>query len=152
MQKYLDRYMCALKDNEHENPFAIQHDLQEMMQSLVGIVRQESEMQEALVKLRELRARADRAGVGGNREYNGGWHTAIDLQNLLTVSEAVTRAGIERKESRGAHFREDYPKKLDAFSTFNFVIQKGADGTMQIRREPLRPIPPPLQQVIEENK
>src|SRR5262245_21092816 len=135
-----------------ENPYAIQHDLQAMMQDLVGIVRQESEMQEALKRLAGLRERAARAGIAGNREYNNGWHTAIDLHSLLTVSEAVTRAGIERKESRGAHFREDFPAKSEAFSTFNIVIRKGPHGEMTLSRAPLDAVPGELQQVIEENK
>jgi succinate dehydrogenase / fumarate reductase flavoprotein subunit len=135
-----------------ENPFAVQHDLQELMQRLVGIVRVEAEMREAIDQLQRLKARAARAGIGGNREYNNGWHTAIDLHNLLIVSEAIARAAVERKESRGAHFREDYPSKLDEFSTFNFAIRKGADGSMVLWREPLTPIPAELQQVIEENK
>ncbi len=109
-------------------------------------------MREALGKLGGLRARAEKAGITGNREYNNGWHTAIDLHNLLTVSEAITRAAIERKESRGAQFREDFPAKSEAFSTFNFVIRKGADGAMTLERVPIAPIPAPLQQVIEENK
>ena len=120
-----------------ENPYAIQHDLQDMMQNLVGIVRQESEMLLAREKLAALRQRAARAGVVGNREYNNGWHTAIDLHSLLTVSEAVALAAIERKESRGAHFREDFPTKSDAFATFNFVILKGASGEMTLTRAPI---------------
>jgi succinate dehydrogenase / fumarate reductase flavoprotein subunit len=135
-----------------ENPFAIQHDLQEMMQRLVGIVRVEAEMREALEELQGLKTRTANAGIGGNREYNNGWHTALDLHNLMIVSEAIARAAVERKESRGAHFREDYPQKLDEFSTFNFTIRKGADGSMELWREPLTPIPAELQQVIEENK
>jgi len=135
-----------------ENPYAIQHDLQDMMQSLVGIVRQESEMVEAREKLKGLRARAAKAGVVGNREYNNGWHTAIDLHNLLTVSEAVTMAAIERKESRGAHFREDFPAKSEAFATFNYVIQKDATGQMTLTKAAIPEIPSELKQVIEENK
>ena len=135
-----------------ENPYAVQHDLQDMMQDLVGIVRQESEMTQALEKLQALGARAERAGTAGNREYNNGWHTAVDLRNLLTISEAIARAAIERKESRGAHFRDDYPEKSPEFSTFNFVIQKGADGAMTLTRMPIPPMPAELQQVIEENK
>jgi succinate dehydrogenase / fumarate reductase flavoprotein subunit len=135
-----------------ENPFAVQHDLQGMMQDLVGIVRVEAEMREAIEQLQGLKARAGRAGIGGNREYNNGWHTAIDLHNLMIVSEAIARTAVERKESRGAHFREDYPNKSDEFSTFNFTIRKGADGAMQIAREPLSAPPAELQAVIEENK
>src|SRR6187399_1461721 len=135
-----------------ENPYAVQSDLQDMMQDLVGIVRQESEMREAITRLDALKARAAKAGITGNREYNNGWHTAIDLHNLLTVSEAIARTAVERKESRGAHFREDYPNKSDAFSTFNFVVQKGAQGEMTLTRVPIAPLPAELQAVIEENK
>ena len=122
-----------------------------MMQDLVGIVRRESKMREALEKLKALRVRAARTGIGGHREYNNGWHTAIDLPNLLTVSEAIARAAIERRESRGAHFREDFPGKSAEFGSFNFVIEKGADGRMTLRREPIPPMPAELTKVIEEN-
>ena len=135
-----------------ENPFTVQSDLQATMQQLVGIVRQESEMLEALERLKALRARAELAGIGGNRDYNAGWHTALDLRCLMIVSEAVTRAGLERKESRGAHFREDYPAKADEYSRFNFVIARDADGSMTLTRAPVVEPPPELQQVIEENK
>ena len=135
-----------------ENPYAVQHDLQDMMQSLVGIVRQESEMREARERLKGLRQRAAKAGVGGNREYNNGWHTAIDLHSLLTVSEAITTTAIERKESRGAHFREDFPSKSDAFATFNYVIRKGEGGEMTLTSAPIPEMPAELKQVIDENK
>ena len=135
-----------------ENPYGVQRDLQESMQDLVGIVRNESEMRSALDKIDSLRARADRVGVIGNREYNPGWHTALDLKNLLTVSEAIARAALERKESRGAQFREDYPDKDDRFSKVNTMISKALDGSMQIRLEPLPGMPDYLKQVIEENR
>jgi succinate dehydrogenase / fumarate reductase flavoprotein subunit len=135
-----------------ENPYAIQHDLQDLMQNLVGIVRQESEMQEAREGLRALRQRADRTGIAGNCEYNNGWHTAIDLHNLLTVSDAIALAALERKESRGAHFREDHPAKSDAYSTFNYVITKGPDGAMTLTAAPIPEMPEALKQVVEENK
>jgi succinate dehydrogenase / fumarate reductase, flavoprotein subunit len=135
-----------------ENPYQIQKDLQELMQVNVGIVRTESEMRHALEQLRELKARAQRSGVVGNREYNPGWHTALDLKNLLTASEAITRAALERKESRGAQFREDYPNKDENFSRVNTMISKAPDGSMQIRLEPLPDMPEYLKQVIEENK
>jgi succinate dehydrogenase / fumarate reductase flavoprotein subunit len=123
-----------------------------MMQSLVGIVRTESEMQRALDGIRELRARAAKVGVGGHREYNPGWHAALDLHSLLTVSEAITRCAIERKESRGGHFRDDYPEKKGDYAAFNFVIQKGRDGDMDISRAPISAMPAELQQIIEEMK
>ena len=133
-----------------ENPYAIQKDLQETMQNLVGIVRTETEMREALESIDELKARAKQAAVTGNREYNPGWHTALDLKNLLTVSEAITRAALERKESRGAQFREDYPEKDERFSKVNTIVAKSADGSVQVRLEPLPGIPEYLKQVIEE--
>jgi succinate dehydrogenase / fumarate reductase flavoprotein subunit len=135
-----------------EGPYRIQQDLQAMMQDQVGIVRTEAEMQQALVALAELRARAARVGVGGNRDYNNGWHTALDLENLLTVSEAVTLSAIARKESRGGHFRDDYPKQDPAFSTINIAVERLPDGGMKVESIPIPPMPPELKQVIEENK
>jgi succinate dehydrogenase / fumarate reductase flavoprotein subunit len=140
------------RSNSSEAPYAIQRELQEVMQGLVGIVRRESEMQEALDKVRALRVRAAKIGVQGNREYNPGWHTALDLANLLTVSEAIAVAGLERKESRGGHFRDDYPDKDPQFAKFNIVVRKGADGSMQLERRPLAPMPAELQAIIEEQK
>ena len=84
-------------------------------------------MVRALDGLAALEARARKhAGVAGHREYNPGWHAALDLPNLLTVSEAITRSAIERKESRGGHFREDFPDKDPAYGTFNIVVRKTA--------------------------
>jgi succinate dehydrogenase / fumarate reductase flavoprotein subunit len=133
-------------------PYAVQYALQDMMQDLVGIVRQEKEMLQALERIEQLKARAQRVGVSGNREYNPGWHTAIDLNNLLTVAEIVTMAALERKESRGAHFRDDYPAKDNKFGSCNIVIRKGADGEPQIMREPIPEMPVELKQIIEEMK
>jgi succinate dehydrogenase / fumarate reductase, flavoprotein subunit len=135
-----------------ENPFQIQQNLQGMMQDLVGIVRVEDEMRRALASLDALKQRAARAGVSGHREYNTGWHAAQDLHNLLAVSEAITRAALARKESRGGHFRQDYPEKDATFGTFNIVVKKGADGEMQVSREAIPEMPAELKQVIEENK
>jgi succinate dehydrogenase / fumarate reductase, flavoprotein subunit len=133
-------------------PYQVQHELQEMMQKLVGIVRREDEMTQALDGLRKLYEREKTVCVYGHREYNPGWHTAIDLKHLLTVSEAITRAALDRKESRGGHFREDFPDKDPAAAKYNSVISKGADGLMQLRREPIAALPEHLKQVIEEMK
>ena len=135
-----------------ENPYKIQHDLQKAMQSLVGIVRTEAEMREALVRVAELRARAERSGIEGHREYNAGWHTCLDLRNLLDVSEGITRSAIERRESRGGHFREDYPDKAAEFGQCNLAVRRAADGSMQVTRVPLPEMPAELKQVIEEQK
>ncbi|HYO45978.1 MAG TPA: fumarate reductase/succinate dehydrogenase flavoprotein subunit [Gemmatimonadota bacterium] len=133
-----------------EGPYRIQRDLQTMMQAKVGIVRNEPEMKEALVALTALEERARRVGVTGHREYNPGWHTALDLHNLLIVSEAVTRAALEREESRGAHFREDRPAKAPALDRTRLVIRKGTSG-MELRREILPTMPRELEQIIKEN-
>src|SRR6185436_13202249 len=100
-------------------PYQIQHELQNMMQDLVGIVRREDEMVKALSGVQRLQERAQQVGVTGNREYNPGWHTALDLHNLHSVSQAIFRAAIDRKESRGCHFRDDYPHKFSFFATHN---------------------------------
>ncbi len=133
-----------------EGPYQIQQALQHAMQDLVGIVRREEDMRQALGKIADLRARAQRVGVDGNREYNPGWHTALDLGNLLTIAEAITRSAMERKESRGGHFRDDYPAKDATYSTFNIVIRKGGDGAMHLTREPVAPMPDELRTVIAE--
>ena len=133
-----------------ENPFAVQHDLQGMMQDLVGIVRTESEMQEALARLEELKQRAENAFVPGNIDFNPGWHTALDLKNLLIVSEAITRSAIERKESRGGQFRDDFPEKDPEWGKKNVAVKQDADGQMQITQTPIPEMPDELKQVIEE--
>ena len=138
--------------NAQENPFKVQQDLQGMMQDLVGIVRAEDEMQRALAELEALKQRAEQVGVTGHREFNTGWHAAQDLGNLLMVSEAIARSAIERKESRGGHFRQDYPDKDPAYATFNIVVKRGPAGEMQVSRAPIAPMPAELKQVIEENK
>src|SRR5262249_40029942 len=125
----------------NEGPYQVQEALQETMQDNVNIVRAQCEMERALNDIKLLKVRAAQVGVKGNREYNPGWHTALDLENLLTVSEAITRCAIERKESRGGHFRDDYPDKDPAFATFNFVVRKGEDGEMQLARAPIAPMP-----------
>ncbi len=133
-----------------EGPYQVQYALQEMMQDLVGIVRNEAEMQRALEGLGPLRERASRVGVGGHREYNPGWHAALDLHNLLTVSEAITRSALERRESRGGHFREDYPAKDAVFGTLNLVVRKGRDGRMEVSRAPIPEMPEELKRIIKE--
>jgi len=136
--------------NTGEGPYQIQQALQQTMQDLVGIVRREDDMRQALGKIDALRARARRVSVDGNREYNPGWHTALDLGNLLTIAEAITRCALERRESRGGHFRDDYPSKDAGYSTFNIVIRKANDGSMQLSREPIPPMPDELRAVIAE--
>ncbi|MSU42407.1 MAG: fumarate reductase/succinate dehydrogenase flavoprotein subunit [Pedosphaera sp.] len=135
-----------------ENPYLIQQDLQEMMQAKVGIVRQELELHEAVGEIAKLQARADKASAYGNREYNPGWHTALDLKCLLTVSEISARAALERKESRGAHTREDFPDKVDEWGKYNLVVRRGKDGEMVVEKAPVMPLRDDLKKVVEENK
>jgi succinate dehydrogenase / fumarate reductase flavoprotein subunit len=122
------------------------------MQDNVNIVRAHDQMEHALREIAKLKQRAATAVVKGNREYNPGWHTALDLKHLLTVSEALARCALERKESRGGHFRDDYPDKDPAYSTFNFTVKKGASGEMELSRAPIPPMPEHLKAVIEEMK
>ena len=135
-----------------ENPYQIQYELQDFMQDLVGIVRTEDEMERALVSIEKLKTRAVHTGVPNTRQYNNGWHTAMDVPNMLDVSEAITRAALLRKESRGAQFREDYPDKDPEWGKYNIVIHRGSNGEMVVEKRPLRPMPEELKQVIEEMK
>jgi succinate dehydrogenase / fumarate reductase, flavoprotein subunit len=135
-----------------EGPYQVQSDLQELMQNFVGIVRRGEEMMRALEELGRLSKRAQNVVVHGHREYNPGWHTAIDLQHLLTVSEAITRSALERKESRGGHFRDDFPNKDPEEAKVNIILWKGGDGSVQTRREQIPQMPEYLQQIIEEMK
>ncbi|MEM7165426.1 MAG: fumarate reductase/succinate dehydrogenase flavoprotein subunit [Planctomycetota bacterium] len=135
-----------------ENPYQVQFDLQDMMQAHVGIVRNSADMEAGVEKLGSLKARSKKAVAPGSREYNPGWHTALDLHNLMIVSEALARSAYERKESRGAHFREDFPEKSPELAKDMQVIRRGPDGEMQLSKEPLLPMTDELQQIIEENQ
>ncbi|MCK6690953.1 MAG: fumarate reductase/succinate dehydrogenase flavoprotein subunit [Thermoanaerobaculia bacterium] len=152
IKSIVDESLRPFERTGGENPFQVQYDLQDMMQDLVGIVRNEAEMQQAVTELKKLQERAQNVKVVGNREYNGGWHTALDLQNLLAVSEAIALAALQRKESRGAHFREDYPAKDDQNGKFNSVVRISADGQMEIRKDPLPEIREDLKEIIAEMK
>jgi succinate dehydrogenase / fumarate reductase flavoprotein subunit len=138
------------RPNSGEGPYQVQYSLQDMMQDLVGIVRREEEMERAVEGMTGLWERAKKVRVEGNREFNPGWHTAMDLHNMLTVSEAIARAAILRKESRGAQFRDDYPTKDPELGKVHVVVQKGADGQMRVEKVPIPEMPAELKQVIEE--
>jgi succinate dehydrogenase / fumarate reductase flavoprotein subunit len=133
-----------------EGPYQVQESLQTTMQNYVGIVRVKDEMERALSELEVLKQRAEKVGVPGNREYNPGWHTALDLRHLLIVSEAITISAIERRESRGGHFRDDYPDKDADFGTFNHTVRLGPDGKMQLERAPIPAMPAELEAIIKE--
>ncbi|MBI4493597.1 MAG: fumarate reductase/succinate dehydrogenase flavoprotein subunit, partial [Chloroflexi bacterium] len=134
-----------------ENPYAIHADLQECMQNLVGIIRTESELQQAIEQIAALKRRLAQVSVEGNRQYNPGWHLALDLRNMLLVSEVVTRAAIERKESRGGHTRDDYPNPDPKFARVNVVVRQ-KQGELAVSQEPLPEMPAELKQLFEEKK
>jgi succinate dehydrogenase / fumarate reductase, flavoprotein subunit len=135
-----------------EGPYQVQRDLQQVMQTQVGIVRNQRDLESALEALPGLVSRAGRVSVEGNREYNPGWHTSIDLRSLLTVSEAVMRCALERKESRGGHFRDDYPNKDEELGKVNLIARKGAGGEMLLSREPVPEMSGELKEIIKEMK
>ena len=132
-----------------ENPYAIQHELQETMQRLVGIIRTESELREAIGAIERLKERAGRVRVEGEGAYNPGWHTALDLRSLLTVAECSTLAALERRESRGGHTREDYPKADPEWGKVNVVLRR-KDGGVTLAREPLPDLPAEFQKLLGE--
>jgi succinate dehydrogenase / fumarate reductase flavoprotein subunit len=134
-----------------ENPYAIQAELQETMHSLVGIIRTESEMRQALGKIEGLKERAKKVRVDGGRVYNPGWHTALDLGSLLTVAECTTLAALERKESRGGHTRDDHPYTDDTWGKINVVLRL-RNGAVQVSREPLPEMPAELKALFQERK
>ena len=143
--------MAPVERKTGENPYEIQKDLQEVMQSLVGIIRTESELKEAMTQIGRLEERAGRVGVQGSLTYNPGWHLALDLENLLAVSGAIALAALERKESRGGHTRDDYPKPDAHFGKVNVVVRM-RDGQLTVTQEPLPAMPSELGTLFEEKK
>jgi succinate dehydrogenase / fumarate reductase flavoprotein subunit len=138
-------------EREGENPYAVQSALQAVMQRNAGIIRDKGGLETALAELEKLKARGRKVGVTGSREYNPGWHTAIDLHSLLVVSEATARAALERTESRGGHTRSDYPEPDEKQAREQIVIKKESDR-MVVRRETQPPIPADLLTLIKEGK
>jgi succinate dehydrogenase flavoprotein subunit len=134
-----------------ENPYAIQSELQETMQILVGLIRTEGELKEALKRIEKLKERAAKVRVEGHRQYNPGWHTALDLESLLTVAECCAVAALERTESRGGHTRDDHPYTDDQWGTVNVVLRQRNEA-LQLTREPLPQMPAELKQLFQERK
>ncbi|MEX1009683.1 MAG: fumarate reductase/succinate dehydrogenase flavoprotein subunit, partial [Acidimicrobiia bacterium] len=132
-----------------ENPYAVQQDLQECMHNLVGIIRTEDELDKALEELTALQERARRVTVEGHRQYNPGWHLALDLRSMLTVSECITRAARERRESRGAQTRDDYPGTDPELAKVNVVVRE-RDGALSLALEALPVMPDYLNELLED--
>jgi succinate dehydrogenase / fumarate reductase flavoprotein subunit len=132
-----------------ENPYTIHGELQDMLQSLVGIFRTAEDLQRALGELEKFRARAALMRVEGSRMFNPGWHLSRDLQHMLVVAEAVTRSALARQESRGAHSRIDFPKTDDAWGKKNHVIVRQVEA-MTLVAVPVREMPDDLKQILAE--
>ena len=146
---YARDMLAPFEANGSENPYKIHSDLQDCMQNLVGIIRVESELKQALETLQQLKQRSRNVKVEGNRQFNTGWHLALDLHSLLTFAEAATLAAIERKESRGGHTRDDYPSTDAKYAKVNIVVRKAGDS-MTLAQEPLPEMPEELKALLEE--
>jgi succinate dehydrogenase / fumarate reductase, flavoprotein subunit len=140
-------------ENGGENPYTIQKDLQDVMQRLVGIIRKEEELQESLEEIQKLKERAKSLAVEGHRQYNPGWHLAIDLTNMLIVSECIAKAALERQESRGGHTRDDFPGADDSWGQVNLVLTlAGGDfsAPVDLKRQPLPVMPAELRELFDQ--
>jgi succinate dehydrogenase / fumarate reductase flavoprotein subunit len=132
-----------------ENPYTIQQDLQQTMNDLVGIIRTADELSRSLEEIEKLKARSQHLLVEGHRQYNPGWHLAIDLQNMLWVSECIARAALTRTESRGGHTRDDYPMTDPDWGTKNIVLRE-KEGAVDLVIQPLPPMPAELKALFEQ--
>lgn len=144
----VDRALAPLEREDGENPYTLQQDLQAVMGDLVGIIRRKGELEESLVKLADLRDRVTRVSAAGGRRYNPGWHLALDLRNMLVVSECTARAALEREESRGGHTREDFPTMAPTWRTVNLVCSLDGDK-VRLEHKPLPKIRAELIQLFD---
>ena len=144
--------LAPLSRDGGENPYALQHELQDLMHSLVGIIRGRGELAESLQRLADLRERVSKAGAGGGRRYNPGWHLALDLRNMLVVSECVARAALEREESRGGHTREDFPEMRPEWRKVNLVCSLAGPGEVRLAPAPVTPMRPELRDLFDRDE
>jgi succinate dehydrogenase / fumarate reductase, flavoprotein subunit len=133
-----------------ENPYTVQHDLQTTMHELVGIIRTAPEMEQALERIAALKERVANLSVEGHRQYNPGWHLALDLPHMLLVSECVARAALERQESRGGHTRDDFPGTDAEWARTNLICAREPDGSVSLTRQPLPQMPAELAEIFED--
>ena len=148
----LEPFEPGTSGSQAESPYKIQEELQKMMQDLVGIVRTQADMSRALEGIARMTERARRIRVTGNRQYNSGWHTALALRNMFVVAEAITRSALERRESRGAHFRDDFPRPDAAQGRLNLAVSKDSGGGMRVRQAPIPEMRLDLQEIVKEMK
>ncbi len=148
VDEVIDNCLKPFNESDGENPYSISEDLQKMMQLKVGIVRSESDLKEAIDDISALRERAKTVKVGGNVQFNPGWHLALDLENMLDISEVVAKAALQREESRGAHTREDFPNSEDEWGKVNSIAKQTESGN-EVVKVPLESPPPELQELLD---
>jgi succinate dehydrogenase / fumarate reductase flavoprotein subunit len=148
VEEVVRKSLEPLERLQGENPYTLHQELQQLMQRNVGIVRSAADLDEALTKLAELRSRAVNVKASGNIQFNPGWHLALDLSNMLDVSEAVVRAAREREESRGAHTREDFPDASAEWGKLNLIVRK-TDGRIEVQSESLATLPAELEAIVK---
>jgi succinate dehydrogenase / fumarate reductase, flavoprotein subunit len=141
--------LAPLSRDGGDNPYALQHELQELMHSLVGIIRRRGELEDALRRLADLRERVAKVGATGGRRYNPGWHLALDLRNMLVVSECTARAALEREESRGGHTREDFPRMDPQWRQVNLVCSLADADEVRLERAPIQEMRPELRDLFD---
>ncbi|HEY8455016.1 MAG TPA: fumarate reductase/succinate dehydrogenase flavoprotein subunit [Actinopolymorphaceae bacterium] len=149
VQAAADTALAPFNEEGGESPYDVQKDLQEVMHSLVGIIRTGEELERALVELERLAERAKKVSIEGNRQYNPGWHLALDLRNMLLVSECIARAALTRTESRGGHTRDDYPMSDPEWGKKNIVLRQ-RDGRIELAIQPLPEMPEELRALLED--
>jgi succinate dehydrogenase / fumarate reductase, flavoprotein subunit len=141
--------LAPLERQGGENPYTLQQDLQAVMGDLVGIIRRAGELTDALKRIQELKLRVAQVGAAGGRRYNPGWHLALDLRNMLIVSECTAKAALEREESRGGHTREDFPAMNPDWRLVNLVCSLDNSGDVHLERKPLPRMRDELIQLFE---
>jgi succinate dehydrogenase / fumarate reductase flavoprotein subunit len=144
VERAVDTALAPLGRENGENPYTLQQDLQAVMGDLVGIIRREGELTDALKRLQELRLRVANVGATGGRKYNPGWHLALDLRNMILVSECTAKAALEREESRGGHTREDFPKMSPQWRLLNLICSLDDTGEVHLERKPVPKMRPDL--------
>lgn len=144
--------LAPLQRSGGENPYTLHHELQQVMGDLVGIIRRRGELEESLTRLAELRERVAKVGATGGRKYNPGWHLALDLRNMLVVSECTAKAALEREESRGGHTREDFPKMDPQWRQTNLVCSIAPNGDVDLAHQPVPTMRPELLALFEKSE
>jgi succinate dehydrogenase / fumarate reductase flavoprotein subunit len=144
--------LAPLSRDSGDNPYLLQHELQEIMGDLVGIIRRQSELSAAIKKLSELKERVHNVRATGGRRYNPGWHLALDLRNMLLVSECTTLAALEREESRGGHTREDFPAMSAKWRQINLVCGVDAEGNVTLNHQSVPTMRPDLLALFEKSE